>query len=198
MGKMILILGGARSGKSSFAEQKARELGGDAVLYVATSEAKDDEMRLRIQKHRSARPAGWQTLEVPVQLVPAIQACGSPAQVILVDCITFLVSNHLMAASEPIGDPFGSPATDPFNEVIEEAVRADVRALAQFARQNDLTLLVVSNEVGMGLVPAYDLGRAYRDLLGRANQDLASQADEVYLMVAGLPMFLKPVPSGSA
>jgi adenosylcobinamide kinase/adenosylcobinamide-phosphate guanylyltransferase len=198
MGKIILILGGARSGKSSFAEQKARELGGDAVLYVATSEAKDDEMRLRIQKHRAARPAGWDTLEVPRHLAPAIQASGSPARVILVDCITFLVSNHLMAASEPLGDPFGPPSTDPFDETIEAAVRADVRALVQLARQNDLTLLVVSNEVGMGLVPAYDLGRAYRDLLGRANQDLASQADEVYLMVAGLPIYLKPPSSGSA
>lgn len=191
MGRLILLLGGARSGKSSFAEQKAREWGGDDVLYVATSEAKDEEMRLRVQKHQAARPARWTTLEAPVQVAQAIRASAIQAKVVVVDCITFLVSNYLMAASEPADDPFGPPSGNPFDEAIEAAVRADVLGLAQFAHERDLTMLVVSNEVGMGLVPAYDLGRAYRDLLGRANQDLARQADEVYLLVAGLPMVLK-------
>jgi adenosylcobinamide kinase/adenosylcobinamide-phosphate guanylyltransferase len=96
-----------------------------------------------------------------------------------------------MAASEPASDPFGPPSSDPFNEAIETTIRADINALAEIAHERDLTMLVVSNEVGMGLVPAYDLGRAYRDLLGRANQDLARHADEVYLLIAGLPMRLK-------
>jgi adenosylcobinamide kinase/adenosylcobinamide-phosphate guanylyltransferase len=191
MGKLILLLGGARSGKSSFAEQKAREWGADNVLYVATSETKDDEMRLRVQKHQAARPSTWTTLEAPRDVARAIQASNSNAQVILVDCITFLVSNYLMAASEPVDDPFGPPSSDPFNEAIESAIRADVNALAEYAHEHELSMLVVSNEVGMGLVPPYDLGRAYRDLLGRANQDLARQADEVYLLIAGLPMRLK-------
>ena len=189
MGKLILLLGGARSGKSSFAEQKAREWGADDVLYVATSETKDEEMRLRVQKHQASRPSTWTTLEAPRDVASAIQASNSRAQVILVDCITFLVSNYLMAVSEPVDDPFGPPSSDPFNEAIESAIRADVNALAEYA--HEVTMLVVSNEVGMGLVPAYDLGRAYRDLLGRANQDLARQADEVYLLIAGLPMRLK-------
>jgi adenosylcobinamide kinase/adenosylcobinamide-phosphate guanylyltransferase len=191
MGKLILLLGGARSGKSSFAEQKAREWGGDNVLYVATSETRDDEMRQRVQKHQAARPPAWVTLEAPREVTRAIRASSSNAQVVLVDCITFLVSNYLMAASEPVDDPFGPPSGDPFDEAIESAIRADVNGLAEFSHERELTMLVVSNEVGMGLVPPYDLGRAYRDLLGRANQDLARQADEVYLLIAGLPMRIK-------
>ena len=191
MGKLILLLGGARSGKSTFAEQKAREWGGDSVLYVATSESKDDEMRQRVIKHRAARPSAWITLEAPRAVARAIGAAHSDAAVILIDCITFLVSNYLMAASEPAEDPFGPPSSDPFDEAIENAVRADVNALADYAHTHEVSMLIVSNEVGMGLVPAYDLGRAYRDLLGRANQDLARQADEVYLLVAGLPWKLK-------
>jgi adenosylcobinamide kinase/adenosylcobinamide-phosphate guanylyltransferase len=191
MGKLILLLGGARSGKSSFAEEKAREWGADNVLYVATSEAKDDEMRLRVGKHQAGRPATWTTLEAPRDVARAIRESQTQADVILVDCITFLVSNYLMAASEPADNPFGPPSSDPFDEKIETVIRADVNALAEYAHEHDLSMLVVSNEVGLGLVPAYDLGRAYRDLLGRANQDLARQADEVYLLVAGLPMRLK-------
>jgi len=191
MGKLILLLGGARSGKSSFAEKKAREWGGDNVLYVATSETKDEEMCQRVQKHRDSRPATWETLEAPLDVSSAVRASNRTSRVILVDCITFLVSNYLMAASEPVGNPFGLPSADPFDEKIEFAVRADVDALARYAHDYNVTMLVVSNEVGMGLVPEYDLGRAYRDLLGRANQDLARQADEVYLLLAGLPMQLK-------
>lgn len=191
MGKLMLLLGGARSGKSSFAEQKARELAGDNVLYLATSETGDDEMVQRVQKHREARPAAWQTLEAPLEAARALRATETSAAVVLVDCITFLVSNYLMAASAPAEDPFGPPTSDPFDAAIETAIRADVNDLASFAHERELTMLVVSNEVGMGLVPPYDLGRAYRDLLGRANQDLARQADEVYLFVAGLPWRLK-------
>ena len=191
MGKLILLLGGARSGKSSFAEQKAREWGEDDVLYVATSETKDDEMRLRVQRHQAARPSSWTTLEAPRNLAQAIIESRVSSGVVLVDCITFLVSNYLMAASEPVDDPFGPPSADPFAEAIETTIRADLNALADSAHTRDVIMLVVSNEVGMGLVPPYDLGRAYRDLLGRANQDLAAQADEVYLLVAGLPMRLK-------
>ena len=191
MGKLILVLGGARSGKSSFAEQKAREWGADNVLYVATSESKDDEMRLRVQKHQAGRPSTWTTLEAPRNVAQAIRAANHGADVIVVDCITFLVSNYLMAASEPVNDPFGPPSADPFDEAIEADIRSDVNALADYAHAQSGSMLVVSNEVGFGLVPAYDLGRAYRDLLGRANQDLAGQADEVYLLVAGLPVRLK-------
>jgi adenosylcobinamide kinase/adenosylcobinamide-phosphate guanylyltransferase len=191
MGKLILILGGARSGKSSFAEQRAKELGGDSVLYVATSEMKDEEMQARVQKHRLARPSAWRTLEAPRNMAAALRETESPANVILLDCMTFLVANHLMDAAAPKDDPFGDPSADPFDPRIEEGVVAEVEALVRFVQASDVQMLVVSNEVGLGVVPPYELGRAYRDILGRANQILARHADEVLLLVAGIPMKVK-------
>lgn len=191
MGRLILVLGGARSGKSSYAEQQARQLGGDSVLYVATSEAKDEEMVARVAAHRSGRPAAWRTLEAPLQVAQAIRGARSLEKVILVDCITFLVSNHLIAAAGPEQDPFDAPSADPFDARIEDQVVGEVQALAAYAHEFEGAMLVVSNEVGLGLVPAYELGRAYRDILGRANQVLASHADEVLFLVAGIPMKVK-------
>jgi adenosylcobinamide kinase/adenosylcobinamide-phosphate guanylyltransferase len=191
MGRLTLILGGARSGKSSFAEQRARELGGDSVLYVATSEAKDDEMQLRVTKHRAGRPAAWGTLEAPRNVAKALRQEGSRARVILLDCMTFLVANHLMDAAAPKDDPFGNPSADPFDPQIEDNVVTEVEALVAYVQETDIELLVVSNEVGLGVVPPYELGRAYRDILGRANQVLARHADEVQLLVAGIPMKVK-------
>ncbi|MFZ5818261.1 MAG: bifunctional adenosylcobinamide kinase/adenosylcobinamide-phosphate guanylyltransferase [Chloroflexota bacterium] len=191
MGRLILVLGGARSGKSSYAEKQARELGGDSVLYVATSEAKDDEMATRIARHRAARPPAWGAVEAPRSVAQVIRQARSAEEVIVVDCITFLVANHLLAAAGPGDDPFDAPSADPFDESIEADVVADVEALAAYAREQDVTMLAVSNEVGLGLVPAYELGRAYRDILGRANQVLARHADEVLLLVAGIPMKVK-------
>jgi len=191
MGKLILLLGGARSGKSSYAEARAKEIGGDSVLYVATSEALDEEMKTRVAKHRAARPSTWGTLEAPRNIAQVLRQERSGEKVVLVDCITFLVNNHLMAAAAPEKDPFDPPSADPFNEEIEANVVADVEALANYASEQDVTILVVSNEVGMGLVPPYELGRAYRDILGRANQILARHADEVQLLVAGNPIKVK-------
>lgn len=190
-GKLILILGGARSGKSSFAEQRAREFGGDSVLYVATSEAKDEEMQTRVEKHRLARPSAWRTLEAPRNVADALRQTQSPAKVILLDCITFLVANHLIDAAAPKDDPFGELSADPFDSQIEIDVVAEIEALVRYVQESDVQLLVVSNEVGLGVVPPYELGRAYRDILGRANQILARHADEVLLLVAGMPMKVK-------
>ncbi|MDO9128550.1 MAG: bifunctional adenosylcobinamide kinase/adenosylcobinamide-phosphate guanylyltransferase [Anaerolineales bacterium] len=191
MGKLILLLGGARSGKSVYAQQKATELGGDRVLYVATSEAKDKEMHSRIEKHRAARPSSWLTLEALQDVGKAIRQANFNVGVILVDCITILVSNRLQAAAGPQEDPFGNPSADPFGAKIEVDIMFEVEKLVACAREMDVVMIVVSNEVGMGLVPPYVLGRAYRDLLGRANQALARHADEVYLLVAGIPMRVK-------
>ncbi len=190
MGKLTLILGGARSGKSSYAEKRAKELGGDNVLYVATSQIKDGEMQERVDKHRADRPSAWGTVEAPRNVA---QALGQerPVDVILLDCVTFLVANHLMDAAAPEDDLFDDPSADPFDKQIEAAVVAEVESLLEYVRENDVELLAVSNEVGMGLVPAYELGRAYRDVLGRANQILARHADEVLFFVAGLPMKVK-------
>ncbi len=191
MGKLTLLLGGARSGKSSFAEKRAMEIGGDKVLYVATSETKDEEMVERVIKHRADRSSVWETVEAPRNVAQAIRQARSDAPVVLLDCMTFLVANHLMDAAAPEDDPFDDPSADPFDKKIEAAVVAEVDALVAYAQEEDVELLVVSNEVGLGLVPPYELGRAYRDVLGRANQILARYADEVQLLVAGIPMKVK-------
>jgi len=191
MGKLTLILGGARSGKSTFAEQRAKELGGENVLYVATSETKDEEMQQRVEKHRADRPAAWGTVEAPRNVVQALRQERNAAKVILLDCMTFLVANHLMDAAAPEDDPFDDPSSDPFDARIEADVVAEVEALVSYVQEADVEMLVVSNEVGLGVVPPYELGRAYRDILGRANQILARHADEVQLLVAGIPMKVK-------
>jgi adenosylcobinamide kinase/adenosylcobinamide-phosphate guanylyltransferase len=199
MGKLTLILGGARSGKSSYAEKQAKELGGDNVLYVATSETKDEEMQQRVEKHRSERPSVWVTVEAPRNVAQALRRAqdtalrqeGSGTKVILLDCITFLVANHLLDAAGPEDDPFDGPSSDPFDAQIESDVVAEVEALIAYLEETDVQMLVVSNEVGLGVVPPYELGRAYRDILGRANQILARHADEVQLLVAGIPMQIK-------
>jgi adenosylcobinamide kinase/adenosylcobinamide-phosphate guanylyltransferase len=199
MGKLTLILGGARSGKSSYAERRAKELGGDSVLYVATSETKDEEMVERVEKHRSERPSAWGTVEAPRNIAQALRQAQdaslrqerSAEKVILLDCMTFLVANHLMDAAAPEDDPFDAPSSDPFDAEIEANVVVEVEALVKYAQEADVEMLVVSNEVGLGVVPPYELGRAYRDILGRANQILARHADEVLLFVAGIPMKVK-------
>ncbi|MBT3187602.1 MAG: bifunctional adenosylcobinamide kinase/adenosylcobinamide-phosphate guanylyltransferase [Anaerolineae bacterium] len=191
MGRLILLLGGARSGKSSFAEARAKEIAADSVLYVATAETKDEEMRLRAIKHRATRPSAWVTVEAPRNVAQAIRQERSGQRVVLLDCMTVLVSNLLMDVAGPEGDPFNDPSADPFDVKIEANVLAEVEALLAFVHEADVDMFVVSNEVGMGLVPPYELGRAYRDILGRANQVLARHADEVYLLVAGLPMKVK-------
>ncbi len=177
---LTLILGGARSGKSDYAEALASQLG-RRVLYVATAEARDDEMAARIAAHRQNRPAEWQTLEASRQIGVALASLTEPLEVLLLDCLTLLVSNiTLEMESEP-------------PEAIEAAVSAEIDDIMAAQKELDVPLIVVSNEVGLGLVPPYALGRVYRDALGRANQRLAAQADRVLFMVAGLPLVVKDV-----
>jgi adenosylcobinamide kinase / adenosylcobinamide-phosphate guanylyltransferase len=174
MGKqLIFILGGARSGKSAYAQRLAEKLGGSNVVYVATAEAGDDEMRARIAAHRAKRPAGWRTMEAP-QLT-GLDLAGN-ARVVLLDCVTLLVSNAVIAAGDEVD---GSTA--------EAAAGGEVDALLAAYTEGSATWIAISNEVGMGLVPPYPLGRLYRDALGRANQRIAAAADRVFLLVAGLP-----------
>jgi adenosylcobinamide kinase/adenosylcobinamide-phosphate guanylyltransferase len=177
---LVLILGGARSGKSDYAESLAAQLG-RRVLYVATAEARDDEMAARIAAHRQNRPAEWHTLEAPRRVGAALASLVEPPEVLLLDCLTLLVSNiSLEMESEP-------------PEIIETAVSAEIDEIVAAQQRLAIPLIVVSNEVGLGLVPPYALGRVYRDALGRANQRLAGQADRVLFMVAGLPLVVKDV-----
>jgi adenosylcobinamide kinase/adenosylcobinamide-phosphate guanylyltransferase len=199
MGKLTLILGGARSGKSSYAEERAKDIGGNSVLYVATSETKDEEMEQRVEKHRSRRPSAWRTVEASRNVAQALRQAQDTAlrqersatKIILLDCMTFLVANYLMDAAAPEDDPFDEPRSDPFDAQIEVDVVAEVEAIIDYMKETEAEMLVVSNEVGLGVVPPYELGRAYRDILGRANQILARHADEVLLLVAGIPMQVK-------
>lgn len=174
--KSILITGGARSGKSQFAQKLAVEADG-RVLFVATAEAKDEDMRLRIEAHRKSRPAGWRTLEAPLGVSEIIGRHMGEAKIVVIDCITMLVANILLRDQ---GEPFA-----------EELALGEIKALVGQMDKLEATFILVSNEVGLGLVPDNALGRRYRDCLGRANQILAQHADEVYLMVAGIPIRLK-------
>jgi adenosylcobinamide kinase/adenosylcobinamide-phosphate guanylyltransferase len=174
---ITLILGGARSGKSSFSENIARETG-HAVLFIATATAGDNEMAERIRKHQASRPAGWQTLEIPYNLGNHLASPVAP--VVIVDCITLLVSNILVSLPENTSDEV---VLDKICTEIDELIAAQARLGGQW--------LIVSNEVGLGLVPPYPLGRVYRDALGRANQALARAAGRVILMVAGIPVVVK-------
>ena len=177
--RLIFLLGGARSGKSQYAETWAREHG-LRVLFVATAQAKDADMEQRIADHQAARPPGWQTLEAPIDSARQIAATAIEHDTLILDCVTLLTSNILLSL----------PDTATQREANDAALGEIERLLAAQA-QSDATWLVVSNEVGMGIVPPTRLGNLYRDMLGRANQRIAAQADEVLLLVAGIAWRLK-------
>lgn len=193
-GQLILVLGGARSGKSAYAEELAGRLaGGRPVVYLATATASDDEMRERIARHRAARPQAWATIEAPTDPAGALRGAAeawSGAGTVLLDCITLLVSNVLLQGECGEFDEATFEA-----ESAERRVMATIEALLAIHREGTASLVLVSNEVGMGLVPPYPLGRVYRDVLGRVNAWLAREADTVLLMVAGLPIELKALAS---
>jgi adenosylcobinamide kinase / adenosylcobinamide-phosphate guanylyltransferase len=181
--KLTLILGGARSGKSTYAEKLALRSGG-RIAYIATAQALDHEMEQRIANHQSNRPGDWETRELPIMVGEALLADPPLSDVVLVDCLTLLVSNILMQVN-------GSESE--VNEVKAiQLVKQEVDNLIKAIQKIPAEWIVVSNEVGLGLVPPYPLGRIYRDLLGWSNQRLASQAKTVTFMIAGIPMRLSP------
>jgi adenosylcobinamide kinase/adenosylcobinamide-phosphate guanylyltransferase len=178
MGRLTLILGGARSGKSTHAQRLAKAHGGK-VVFIATAEALDDEMRQRIAAHQADRPADWQTLEIPYNVGQAFTRLSPPADVVLLDCMTLLVSNLLLVEND---------IDQPDAVLAENRLDVELRGLLEAIHDGRADWIIVSNEVGQGLVPAYPSGRVYRDLLGHANQRLAAEAGEVYWMVAGIPV----------
>jgi adenosylcobinamide kinase/adenosylcobinamide-phosphate guanylyltransferase len=180
MAKTILILGGARSGKSRFAQELARQIGGDDVLFVATATAGDVEMTRRIERHRRDRPDHWRTLEQTADIGAAIAGAPERHKVVIIDCLTLLVSNVLLDCPDRLEA-----------DAVEERIRAEINSLLAACRRREGTVIIVSGEVGQGLVPDNPLGRAFRDLAGIANQVVAAAADATYLMVAGLPVEIK-------
>lgn len=166
---MVLFLGGARSGKSRLAQERAEAFGGELV-YVATGEGLDEEMKERIAKHRADRGARWRTVEAPLELVDVIQRESGPGRVLLVDCLTLWLSNVMLGG--------------------HDVSAATARLLDSLGAARG-TVLMVSNEVGMGIVPENALARRFRDEAGWLNQRVASVAHEVVLVAAGLPLRIK-------
>jgi adenosylcobinamide kinase/adenosylcobinamide-phosphate guanylyltransferase len=169
---ITLLLGGVRSGKSGYAQQLAT--GAGRVAFIATAEALDEEMRQRIARHREERPAGWTTIEAPLALEEAILGCDGKFDLVLVDCLTLWTSNLMTA-----------------EECCVERIFARAEGLCEAMRKVSASVVLVSNEVGSGIVPESEAGRLYRDLLGGVNQRVAAAADRVLLMVAGYPLTVK-------
>jgi adenosylcobinamide kinase/adenosylcobinamide-phosphate guanylyltransferase len=182
---LTLILGGARSGKSDLGVRLAAA-SGRPVLFVATMDPGDDEMRRRVAAHRASRPAHWRTVEAPYALMESLEADAQRGDFVLVDCLTLWVSNMLLAS---IGYE-SSPSAGEIDAAVFHAVR-NAERLAGWADAFDGDVSVVSNEVGAGVVPEYALGRAFRDALGGANRALAAQAERVYWLAAGLALEIK-------
>lgn len=189
-GEFIFVTGAARSGKSRFAQDLAAE-DEKPVIYVATGVATDPEMDGRIAAHRRERPAAWRTVEAPREVAPVVAAAGQDGGTVLIDCLGFLVANWLNELWPEKDDPEAGNDGPRDPERIAATIDERVRDLARLARGCPVRVIVVSNEVGWGLVPAYPAGRLFRDLLGRANQTMAAGADRVYLVVSGLAVEIK-------
>lgn len=175
--KLTFIIGGARSGKSLFALNQASKIEGPKV-YIATAEALDEEMKARIEKHKVERGSEWDTYEEPLDLSDALMKAPDKHKVVVIDCLTIWLSNLLVRSQ------LGTPD----RQTVEDAVLDFIKVLKG---NGNLNLFVVSNEVGMGIVPENSLGRLFRDLAGDLNQKVAAVAAEVFLVTAGIPIKIK-------
>jgi len=180
LSNLTLVLGGTRSGKSDFAEELAGKQG-QKVTYIATAACLDEEMERRVAKHRQSRPDHWETVEATLGVSEVLNQVIPRSEAILIDCLTLLVSNLLF--QEEIIQPVQA----------EKRVLAEIERLALQAKNSSCPIIIVSSEVGLGLVPENEIGRLYRDILGKANQIVAKEAQNVYLVVAGIPVELKSI-----
>ena len=175
---ITLITGGARSGKSAYAESRAGEY--EHVVYIATAQAADDaEMIRRIEAHKNRRPASWSTVERDYDLAEAIHEEDAA----LLDCVTVMLSNYLWK--------YSTEGEEVDEEKIEGLCMEEINDLIAAARRKDCDLFIVTNEVGSGIVPMHPVSRAFRDMQGRINQRLAQAADEVYACISGIPVKIK-------
>ena len=173
--RLTLVLGGVRAGKSANAQRLAAS--GKHVLFVATAEAGDEDMALRIETHRNSRSSDWDTLEEPIDIVSALTPLLPRYDTILLDCLTLWVSNLMLR--------------DQKTESARKDILSETQRLLDLYRSGNASWIVVSNEVGLGVVSPTELGRVYADELGRVNQLVAKEADNVYFMAAGIPMVVK-------
>jgi adenosyl cobinamide kinase/adenosyl cobinamide phosphate guanylyltransferase len=176
--RLVLVTGGVRSGKSSYAQQRAHQLGGDDVTFVATATRSDGEMADRIRRHQAERPSSWELVESPTLAGRAV--LSAKHDVVLVDCLTLLAANALGRTGKAS------------LESVDHAVTEEATALVLAARSRAGCLIIVTNEVGSGIHPPSALGRWYQDALGRANQLVARAADEVVLTVCGIGIVILP------
>ena len=186
--ELTLITGGVRSGKSAFAVRLADGSGG-RVLFLATMAPGDDEGRRRVRRHQEDRPAHWQTVEEPLAVPEALLQWGRHFDTVILDCLTLWVAG-LMEATGLLAARHATLGPSELDRG-EKAVAGRVDDLLAAYREQPSSLIVVTNEVGAGLVPGYPSGRLFRDLLGLANQRLAAEADTVYCLLAGLPLTVK-------
>jgi adenosylcobinamide kinase/adenosylcobinamide-phosphate guanylyltransferase len=172
--EIVFIIGGCRSGKSRFAIEYAQKISVKSRMFIATCTADDDEMRQRIARHRQERGRDWFTVEEPLRLPETVIENGQKTDLLVVDCLTLWVSNLLMQSADP--------------PMIEGQIPRLIKAI----KETDCSVVLVSNEVGTGIVPENKLARIYRDLLGFVNQAVAGCAHKVFWMVAGIPVAIKP------
>ena len=185
MGRLILVTGGARSGKSSFAEEAVKSFG-DNVVYIATSIPFDDEMKHRVKKHKEQRPSFWETIEAYKDLNRHLDGRLDSKSAVMLDCITVMATN-LMFEKCP---DFERISTDDAIGV-EDYVNLQIQILIDTVKSSSVPFVIVTNEIGMGIVPEHKSSRVFRDIAGRANQMLAKAADDVYFCVSGIPMKIK-------
>lgn len=189
-GHIVLVLGGARSGKSRFAQElvlRKEAATSLAVTYVATAKIGDSEMERRVSRHRAARPARWNTLEAHEKIGIALDSLDS-GTIILLDCITMMITNRMLSLRSDWEEMSFSEEKE-----VESIILAEVEEAMEIIRKKSIFGVLVSNEVGTGLVPPYPMGRFFRDLSGWVNQRVAAEADEAFFLIAGISQRLKGV-----
>lgn len=184
MSKVIMVTGGSRSGKSVLAEQKALEHGKRSVLYLATAIPVDEDMKERIRVHQARRDSEWGTFEGYRELGEVVKA--TEKNTILLDCVTVMITNILFEKERNFDELDKREIED-----LEAQIMMELSDLIKGARDGNKTLIMVTNEVGMSIVPSYRLGRIFSDIAGKANQFIASLSDEVYMSISGIPLRLK-------
>ena len=185
----MLITGGARSGKSRFGQETAAYISPEGrVLYVATARVWDEEMFARVQKHKDSRPSSWDTYEGYEHLGEKLLTWGEQYETVLIDCVTMLLTNGIF---DRIGSQDPDTLTKAQIHMLEQDAEATIRELIRGIAGTTCNVLLITNELGSGVVPERLLGRVFRDMAGRANQQLAASMPEVCLMVSGLPLMVK-------